>query len=312
MRRVVCRAFGPLTDLEIEDVPPLEAGPGQVVIDVRAAGVNFVDALFVQGKYQIKPQTPFVPGGEVAGVTSDGRRVIASSGLGAFAEQIVVPEASLYDLPDSLSFGVGATVVQSYATAVFSLAHRTVVRPGEWVLVLGAGGGVGRACVDVAVSLGARVIAVASSEEKRQLAKDAGAEVTIDSDDDIKTKAREFSDGGVDVVYDPVGGALAEPALRALRFDGRYLVIGFAAGEIPRLPANQILLNNRTVIGVEWGGWVMRHPDENRQLVEGVIAASAEGRYHPIEPAPHPLEDVARVLDDFQNRKIAGKVVLVP
>src|SRR5438094_2069668 len=152
MRRVVCEAFGPLDDLRIEDVPPLEAKPGQVVIDVKAAGVNFVDALFVQGRYQIKPPTPFTPGGEVAGTTPDGRRVVASSGLGAFAEQIVVAESSLYDLPENLSFGVGATVVQSYATAVFSLAHRTVVKPGEWVLVLGAGGGVGRAAVDVATS----------------------------------------------------------------------------------------------------------------------------------------------------------------
>jgi NADPH2:quinone reductase len=312
MRRVVCHAFGPLQDLKIEDGPSPEPREGQVVVDVKAAGVNFVDALFVQGKYQIKPPTPFTPGGELAGVTSDGRRVIASSGLGAFAEQVALAEASLYDLPDELSFGVGATVVQSYATAVFSLKMRTVVQPGEWVLVLGAGGGVGRAAVDVATSVGARVIAVASSEEKRQLAKDAGAEETIDAADDIKTKAREISGGGVDVVYDPVGGALAEPALRALRFDGRFLVVGFAAGEIPRLPANQILLNNRTVIGVEWGGWVMRHPDENRVLVNEILEACAAGTYHPIEPAPYPLEDVAKVLHDFENRKVAGKVVLVP
>lgn len=312
MRRVVCRAFGPLEDLEIEEVAPLVAKPGQVVIDVKAAGVNFVDALFVQGKYQIKPLTPFVPGGEVAGTTPDGRRVVASSGLGAFAEQIVVAESSLYDLPDNLSFGIGATVVQSYATAVFSLLHRTKLRAGEWLLVLGAGGGVGRAAVDVARGVGAHVIAVASSEEKRQLAKDAGAEETIDAADDIKTKAREISGGGVDVVYDPVGGALAEPALRALRFDGRFLVVGFAAGEIPRLPANQILLNNRTVIGVEWGGWVMRHPEENRELVEGILRSSADGTYHPIEPAAYPLEDVARVLRDFEQRKVAGKVILLP
>jgi NADPH:quinone reductase len=311
MRRVVCKAFGPLEDLQIEDGPPLEAKPGQALIDVKAAGVNFVDALFVQGKYQIKPPTPFTPGGEVAGVTQDGRRVMASCGLGAFAEQIVVPEASLYDLPENVSFGVGATVPQSYATAVFSLLHRTTIDPDEWVMVLGAGGGVGRAAVDVAKSVGARVIAVASSEEKRRLAVDAGADATIDAADDIKTKAREISGGGVDVVYDPVGGDLAEPALRALRFDGRYLVIGFTGG-IPRLPTNQVLLNNRTVIGVEWGGWVMRNPDENRKLVQDIIDATAAGTYHPIEPASHPLEDVAKVLHDFENRRIAGKVVLVP
>ncbi len=311
MRRVVCNAFGPLEDLQVEDGPPLEPKPGQALIDIKAAGVNFVDALFVQGKYQIKPPTPFTPGGEIAGVTPDGRRVMASCGLGAFAEQIVVPEASLYDLPDNVSFGVGATVPQSYATAVFSLLHRTKIAPDEWVMVIGAGGGVGRAAVDVAKSIGARVIAVASSEEKRQLAVDAGADATIDSADDIKTKAREISGGGVDVVYDPVGGELAEPALRALRFDGRYLVIGFTGG-IPRIPTNQVLLNNRTVIGVEWGGWAMRNPDENRKLVQDIIDATAAGKYHPIEPASYPLEDVAKVLHDFENRKIAGKVVLVP
>jgi NADPH2:quinone reductase len=311
MRRVVCKAFGPLDDLLIEDGPPLEAKPGHVVVGIKAAGVNFVDALFVQGKYQVKPPTPFTPGGEFAGVTSDGRRVMGSSFLGAFAEQMVVPEASLFDLPDALTFGVGATLVQSYATAVFSLVHRTTVKPDEWVLVLGAGGGVGRAAVDVAAGHGANVIAVASSDEKRKIATDAGAKFTIDAADDIKTRAREISGGGVDVVYDPVGGALAEPALRALRFDGRYLVIGFVAG-IEKLPANQILLNNRTVIGVEWGGWAMRNPDANRALVEGIIADSAAGKYHPMEPTVRPLDDVVEVLHDFEDRKIAGKVVLVP
>jgi NADPH2:quinone reductase len=312
MRRVVCREFGPLANLVVEDGPPLEPKDGHALIDVKAAGVNFVDALFVQGRYQIKPQTPFTPGGEVAGVTQDGRRVIASCGLGAFAEQIVFPEFGLYDLPDNLSFGVGATVIQSYATGVFAFEHRTTIKEGEWVLVLGAGGGVGRAAIDIAVAKGARVIGVASSDEKRQIAKDAGAEATIDPADDIKTRAREISDGGVDVVYDPVGGALAEPALRALKFMGRYVVIGFAAGEIPRLPANQVLLNNRTVVGVDWGAWTMRNSLGNRALVETILERCAQGTYHPIEPASYPLEDAAKVLHDLETRQVAGKVVLVP
>jgi NADPH2:quinone reductase len=312
MRRVVCHGFGPLEDLKVEDGPPPEPREGQVVVDVKAAGVNFVDALFVQGKYQIKPPTPFTPGGEIAGVLPDGRRVIASCGLGGFAEQIAFPEFGLYVLPDNLTFGMGATLIQSYATAVFSLKHRTHLEPGEWICVLGAGGGVGRAVIDVAKSMGARVIGVGSSEAKRRIATEAGADATIDSADDVKTKAREISGGGVDVVYDPVGGTLAEPALRALRFMGRYVVVGFAAGEIPRLPANQILLNNRTVVGVDWGAWTMRDPQANRALVQQILDDCAAGTYHPVEPSAYPLDDVAKVLHDFENRKVAGKVVLVP
>ncbi len=312
MRRVVCKEFGPLEHLAIEDGPSPEPKDGQVLIDVKAAGVNFVDALFVQGKYQIKPPTPFTPGGEIAGVTQDGRRVIASCGLGGFAEQIVFPEFGLYDLPGNLTFGQGAALIQSYATGVFALEQRTHVGEGEWVLVLGAGGGVGRAAVDIAMSKGAHVIGVASSDEKRKLAIEAGAEATIDPSEDIKTRAREISGGGVDVVYDPVGGALAEPALRALRFMGRYVVIGFAAGEIPKLPTNQILLNNRTVVGVDWGAWTMRDSLGNRALVEQILQRCADGTYHPAEPQAFPLEDAARVLADMETRKIAGKVVLTP
>ena len=323
MRRIVCREVGPLVGLEIENASSPEPGPGQVVIDVRAAGVNFVDALFVRGRYQIKPPTPFTPGGEVAGVISAvndgadglavGDRVIASCGLGGFAEQVVAGATSVFPLPDAIGFEIGATVVQSYATALFSLTRRTVLAAGEWVLVLGAGGGVGRACVDVARSLGAHVIGVASSEDKRAAAVDAGAEATIDStNEDIKVRARELSGGGVDVVFDPVGGDLAEPALRALRTYGRYLVIGFAAGEIPRLPLNQVLLNNRTIIGVDWGGWAMRNADENRALVADALEAIADGRLHPIAPSTVPLERAADALRDFEERRVTGKVVLVP
>jgi len=322
VRRVVCRRFGPIEDLEIEDAPPLDPGPGQVVVDVRAAGVNFVDGLFVTGAYQIKPPLPFTPGGEVAGIvsaTGDGvdglavaDRVIASCGVGGFAEQVVVAPGSVFVLPDAISFEVGAAFVQSYATAQFSLANRTSVGPGEWVLVLGAGGGVGRACVDVARGLGARVIAVASSDSKRQAARDAGAEATIDpTTEDVKAKARDISGGGVDVVVDPVGGDVAEPALRALAFSGRYLVVGFVAG-IPRLPLNQVLLNNRTVIGVEWGGWALRNPEANRALVTDVLRRAASGELRPPEPAVAKLDDVVDVLRDLEQRRVTGKVVLAP
>lgn len=323
MRRVVCREFAAPSALEIEDVSDLQAGPGQLVVDVKAAGVNFVDALIVQGKYQIKPQLPFTPGGEVGGVVASvgdgvngftvGDRVSASCWMGGYASQVAVGPSNTYRLPDGMSFGVGATVMQSYATAVFALTQRSTVTEQEWVLVLGAGGGVGRACVDVSRSLGARVIGVGSSEDKRAAAMEAGAEATIDpTTEDVKVRAREISGGGVDVVCDPVGGELAEPALRAMRVGGRFLVLGFAAGEIPRVPLNQVLLSNRTVVGVDWGAWSMQNADKNGEMVEGVFADVGSGRLHPAVPVEVPLDKVANVLSDIESRKITGKVVLVP
>jgi NADPH:quinone reductase len=314
MRRVVCNQIGSLDDLVVEDVPAPEPGPGQVLVIVKASGVNYVDALFVTGGYQIKPPTPFTPGSEFAGVVAGtDRRVLSSMGLGAFAEEVAVAEAGLLDLPDEIGFEVGASIMQSYATAVFSLEHRTKLAAGEWVLVLGAGGGVGRACVDLARSLGAHVIGVASSEEKRAAATDAGAAATIDpGTEDVKVRAREISGGGVDVVVDPIGGALAEPSLRALRTFGRYLVIGFAAGEIPRLPLNQVLLNNRTIIGVDWGAWAMRNAADNADLLRGVLDAVAKGELRPAEPSVAPLDKAADVLRDLVERRVVGKVVLVP
>lgn len=321
MRRIVCRRIGALEDLEVEDAPRTEPGPGQVLIDVRASGVNYVDGLFVKGGYQIKPPVPFTPGSEVAGVVSGvgpgvqrpaiGDRVIASCGLGGFAEQVAAGAASTFVLPDGVTFEQGAAFVQSYATAAFALTVRAVVASGDRVLVTGAGGGVGRACVDLARHLGARVIAVASNEAKRAAAGNAGAEAWIDPTEDVKVRARELSDGGVDIVVDPVGGDLAEPCLRALREFGRYLVIGFVGG-IPRLPANQVLLNNRAVVGVDWGAWAMRHPEENRSLVDGMLALAAQGALHPPVPTTAPLEDAAIVLRDLEERRIAGKVVLIP
>jgi NADPH2:quinone reductase len=323
VRRVVCRKLGSLDDLTVEDGPPLEPAPGQVVLDVRAAGVNFVDALIVQGGYQIKPPTPFTPGGEVAGVVAavgdgveavaPGDRALASCWLGGYAEQVATGAESVFPLPATVTFEQGAALVQSYATALFALTQRSRVKTGEWVLVLGAGGGVGRAAVDVARSLGARVIGAASTEAKRAAAAESGAECTIDtSAEDVKERARALSGGGIDVVVDPIGGQLAEPALRALSVFGRYLVIGFAAGEIPRLPLNQVLLNNRTVVGVDWGAWVSRWPADNRALVEELLDEVAQGNLHPPAPTVAPLERVAEVLGDVSSRRVTGKVVLVP
>jgi NADPH2:quinone reductase len=322
MRAVVCRELGPPQALVIEERDPPVPRADQVLIDVRAAGVNFVDGLFVAGQYQIKPPLPFTPGSEVAGVVvevgddverfSPGDQVVAMPGLGGFAEAVVVGAAQASPLPNALSFAQGATFVQSYCTALFALRERAGVRDGETVLVLGAGGGVGLAVVDVATALGARVIAVASTPEKRAAAIATGAEAAIDStNEDVKVRARELSDGGVDVVVDPIGGALAEPSLRALGWFGRYLVVGFAAGEIPRLPANQMLLNNRSVLGVDWGAWTMRDPEGNRKVLEDAFAMASSGRLHPVRPTEYAFDRVADALDALLGRKVTGKVALV-
>jgi NADPH2:quinone reductase len=309
MRAVVCEELGSVV---VRDIKPVEAGPGQVVITVEAAGVNYVDGLFVQGKYQIKPPLPFVPGYEVAGTTSTGTRVLATCGLGGFASQVVVPEASAIPIPAQLDAPRAATFTQSYSTGLFALRDRGDLKPGETVLVLGAGGGVGLAAVQVAKALGAKVLAGASSPTKREAALNAGADAVIDTSEDIKTAAREWSDGGVDLVYDPVGGALANPALRALREFGRYLVIGFASGTIPSLPLNQVLLRNRAVIGVDWGAWSMSHPQDQRALLEELLALVADGTLNPVPPRTEPLESAAQVMDDLLNRRVVGKVALIP
>ena len=292
MRAVVCHELGPLETLVVEEQSPPSAGEGQVVVDIRAAGVNFVDGLICQGRYQIKPATPFVPGSEIAGEVSAvgpgvtgisiGDRVIAFVGFGGFADQAVVPALSLVPMPDGLDFARGAALIQSYSTMLFTLTHRTVLSPGEWVLVLGSGGGVGLAAVDIATALGGRVIAAASNTEKLDAARSMGAEATIDYEtEDLKVRARQLSGGGVDVVVDPVGGRHSEPALRATRHLGRFCVIGFASGPIPSVPLNQVLLNNRTVVGVDWGGWTFKDPVGNRDLISrlmGMVGRAAPSR----------------------------------
>jgi len=321
MRVAVCRELGPPEVLELEERETPIPGPGQLVLDVRAAGVNFVDGLFVAGQYQIKPPLPFTPGSEVAGVVlavgegverfAPGDPVIAMPGLGGFAEELVVGEASAAPLPDALSFTQGATFAQSYCTALFALRERAGLAKAESVLVLGAGGGVGLAVVDVARALGARVIAVASTEEKRAAAVAAGAETAIDpAVDDVKTRGREFGGGGVDVVVDPIGGDLAEPSLRALAWFGRYVVIGFATGAIPRLPANQMLLNNRTVMGVDWGAWTMREPAAHRRLLDDALGMAASRQIHPVAPTEYEFDRVADALTALLDRQVTGKVAL--
>jgi NADPH:quinone reductase len=323
MRAVVCHQLGPLDTLVLEDQAPPVAGEGQAVVDVRAAGVNFVDGLLCQGRYQIKPPVPFVPGSEIAGEVASvgpgvagvavGDRVIAFTGFGGFAEQVVVPALSLVPMPEALDFDRAATLIQSYATVLFTLTRRTTLAPGEWVLVLGAGGGVGLAAIDVATALGGRVIAAASSSDRLEAARAMGAEATISYEhEDLKLRARELSEGGVDVVIDPVGGHHSENALRATRHLGRFCVIGFASGPIPSVPLNQVLLNNRTLVGVDWGGWTFKDPLGNRALIAELSQMVDDGRLHPTAPATHPLDDAAAVMSGLLDRSIVGKAVVVP
>jgi NADPH2:quinone reductase len=324
MRAVVCQELGPPSLLVIEERADPEPGSAGVVVAVEAAGVNFVDGLFIAGQYQIKPPLPFTPGSEVAGrvsaVGSDlngvevGQRVLATTGLGGYASHVVVVPRALVTLPDRLDSPRAATFTQSYCTCLFALRDRAHVQAGESVLVLGAGGGIGLAAIAVARALGCRVIGAASSEDKRAAALAAGAEAVIDTGtESIKEVARGWAGGtGVDVVVDPIGGPAAEQSLRSLGDRGRYLVIGFASGTIPKLPLNQVLLRNRTVLGIDWGIWSMQHGDEQRSLLDDLIGMVAQGSIDPVHPSTYPLEQVASALDDLLARRVVGKVALIP
>ena len=330
---IECAAFGPIEGLQVVEREPASLQPGQVRLGVLSAGVNFVDGLLIEGRYQIKPPLPFVPGGEIVGRVAEvgdevegisvGDRMFASIGFGGFASEVIVSPRQLVAIPESLTDGQAATFMQSYMTGWYALTVRAGASAGDTMLVLGAGSGVGLAAVDIGAALGLRVIAAASTPEKRALAESRGAMVTIDNSvldasgikDAAKAFAAGFDDradrGGVDLIYDPVGGEVGEVAVRALGEDGQYIVIGFVAG-IPRLAANQVLLRNRRVTGVDWGAWVGRHQDENRALLAEVVERIAAGDLAPVEPVSYPLHEAARALRDLADRKVAGKVALVP
>jgi NADPH:quinone reductase len=321
MRSIICKAFGPLDDLVIEESPSPDLAAGQVRVRVTAAGVNFVDALLAQGLYQIKPPLPFVPGGESVGVIAElgpgvtnpniGDRVLVMSGIGGFATEMIAPADRVLPVPATMTDGQAGTFMQSYMTAYFALVERARMQSGQWLLVLGAGGGVGLAAVDVGRALGLQVIAAASSHDKREMAVSRGAAAVIDSStEDVKARAREISGDGVDGVYDPVGGRLGEECLRSLRDDGQFIVIGFASGDIPKLPANHVLLRNRRVTGVDWGGWAGKDPAANQALVGRLLTMIVAGELDPVEPVSYPFEQAARALADQQNRKVVGKAVL--
>ncbi|MFP5069013.1 zinc-binding dehydrogenase [Pseudonocardia nantongensis] len=320
MRRVLCREFTDPERLEVVEEPTPEPGPDELLVAVEAAAVSFVDGLIARGGYQLRPELPFTPGSAVAGTVAAGpragERVAALLGLvGGFASHVVVDADLVVPVPDGVDAGVAASSMEGYGTVAFALEHRVPVGPGERVVVLGAGGGIGLAAVDQARAAGARVLAVASTPDKRAAALAAGAEDAVgygEGPGALKDAIRERTGGGADVVLDPVGGPSAEAALRALGAGGRFCVIGFTSGEIPRLPANVVLLRNRTVVGVDWGDWSRTDPIAARDLAGRVLERIARGELHPPRPERLPLTAAAEATRRHAERTAVGKLVLAP
>ena len=308
--------------LRVDEVPDPTAGAGQVVVDVHAAGVNFPDILLTRGKYQFKPTPPFSPGGEAAGVVSVvgpgvtslavGDRVAVTMLYGAFAEKVVVPELAVTKLPDAVSFEVGAATLLTYLTTYHALVDRAAIRSGETLLVLGAAGGVGIAACELGALLGARVIAAASTDGKLAFCRQRGASEGINyARDDLKDRIKALTNGnGCDVIYDPVGGPLAESALRGTAWQGRYLVVGFASGEIPKIPLNLVLLKGCQIVGVFWGSFAMREPAQNRAHAAQLFAWIAERKLSPHVDAVVPFSEAASALQRIERREVMGKLVL--
>ncbi len=323
MKAVLCKAFGPPDSLVVEEVEPLHPGRGQVVIEVKACGVNFPDTLIIQGQYQFKPSLPFSPGGEVAGLVKSvgegvehvtvGERIIAFTGWGGFAEEVLVDATRIIPMPADMDFTTASAFIMTYGTAHHALKDRAQLQPGERLLVLGAAGGVGLAAIEIGKALGAHVIAAASTDEKLAVCREHGADETINyQGSDLKQQIKALTAGnGVDVIFDPVGGEYSEAALRGIAWDGRFLVIGFAAGNIPRIPLNLPLLKGCSIVGVFWGAFVAREPKRNEEHLQELFTWLKEGKLKPHISATYPLDQAATALNDLMSRKATGKIVLL-
>jgi NADPH2:quinone reductase len=322
MKAVLCKAFGPPESLVVEEVDDPRPGPGQVVVDVGACSVNFPDVLMIQNLYQFKPPLPFSPGSEVAGTISavadditdfqPGDRVVALTGWGGMAEKVAVDAKGVIPIPDGIDDVHASGLLYAYGTSIHALRDRADLQKGEVLLVLGAAGGVGLAAVELGALMGATVIAGASSDDKLDLCRQHGAALTINyATEDLKTRVRELTGGaGADVVYDPVGGGYSEPALRSTAWNGRFLVVGFAAGDIPKIPLNLPLLKGCSVVGVFWGSFVAREADRNRKNIEDLVTWWKEERIHPYVSSTYRLEQAAAALGELADRKAMGKVVV--
>jgi NADPH2:quinone reductase len=324
MKAVLCTHFGTANELELKDIPPPVAGPGEALVRVKAAALNFFDTLIIAGKYQQKPPFPFSPAGEFAGVVESvgtgvddiapGDQVMGYMGWGAAREYVAVAAQQLVKLPADLSFERAAGLTVTYGTTLYALRERAALKPGETLVALGASGGTGLAAIELGKVLGARVIACASSDEKLAFARDHGADAVVNyaSEDLREALKRLGGEHGVDVVYDPVGGRYAEPAVRSLAWQGRYLVVGFAAGDIPKLPLNLVLLKSCDIRGVFWGAWTKREPRAQRALMTEIVTWCAQGKLSAHVHAVYPLAEIATALGAIADRKVMGKIVLRP
>ncbi|WP_420581454.1 NADPH:quinone oxidoreductase family protein [Reichenbachiella sp.] len=324
MKAVLCESYGPPESLVVKEIDSLTPGTGEVVIEVKASGLNFPDTLIIEGKYQFQPEMPFSPGGEVAGIVKMvgegvthlkvGDRVMAGTGWGGFAEEVIGKATNVFPLPEGISFEQAASTMMTFGTSYHALVNRAGLKKGETLLVLGAAGGVGTAAIQIGKALGANVIAAASSEDKLAYCTSIGADQTINySQEDIKTQAKTLTEGkGVDVIYDPIGDRYTEPALRAMAWKGRYLVVGFAAGEIPKIPMNLPLLKGCSIIGVFWGGFFRNEPQVNadnfKTIVRWLVEGKVEAKIHKI----YALEEVASAMQELTSKKVKGKIIFVP
>lgn len=322
MKAILCKSYGPPSNLVYEEVPSPTVGADDVLIQVKACGVNFPDVLIIQGKYQFKPPLPFSPGSDVAGIVKEigsnvtnhkvGDEVFALIPHGGFAEEAVAPANSVFPKMPGMDFPIAASFLMAYGTSYHALKDRAKLKEGETMLVLGASGGVGLTAVELGKLMGAKVIAAASTDEKLELCKQYGADEVINySKEDMTARLKELTGKkGVDVIYDPVGGDYTETALRRMAWEGRYLVIGFAAGDIPKIPLNLPLLKGCQIVGVFWGAFAMRDPKGNTANTMQLMQWYAQGKLKPHLHGIYPLADAPKALEEMMNRKVRGKVII--
>ena len=322
MKAIRCKAYGPPSSLVLEEVENLRPKTKEVLVEVKACGLNFPDTLIIQGLYQFKPELPFTPGSDVAGIVKElgegvshlkvGQEVFGFVPHGGLAEEVLVPSNACFPKPPQMDFPTAASFLLAYGTSYHALKDRGFLSKGETLLVLGASGGVGLAAVELGKLMGAKVIAAASTNEKLALCKEYGADETINyTTQDLKATIKKITEGkGVDVVYDPVGGAYSEPAFRGIAWNGRYLVVGFAAGDIPKIPLNLPLLEGASVVGVFWGAFTMRNPKANMQNTMTLMQWHAEGKLKPHIHAIYDLADTSKALEEMTNRKVKGKLIV--
>ncbi len=322
MKAILCKSYGPPENLVLEEVQDLKPNEGEVLVEVYAAALNFPDTLQIAGKYQFQPPFPFIPGSEAAGVVKEsgpnvngletGDRVMAIPGIGAMAEQVCVTASSLRKIPDSMDYKSAAGFPMVYTTSYYALKQRANLQPGETLLVLGASGGVGMTAVELGKLMGAKVIAGASSEEKLQFAKNAGADFLVNySDGDLKTKVKELTDGkGADVIFDPVGGDLFDQSTRCINWNGRLLVVGFTSGIIPEYKANLALLKGASMVGVFLGRWIKEEPEEYEANLVELFEFFEQGKIKPAVFQSYKMDDFVSAFNILKDRKAMGKVTL--